>query len=135
MAKGPFVENDTVENHVERINHELRDVSNIEFHSIIQNLGWKRPWRWVPGFWTKENWLFQFYHIVYVIIVFWPFLFWADKWYGWAIASLIFAVGREWEQWKNWDWKVYMWSDRVMDVLGHILGGQMMFWAYKYFTG
>lgn len=129
---GPFVDNATVRKNVERIFKELEDLSNIEYHSIIENLGWKRPWRWVPGFWSKENWLFQFQHILYTFLVFWPFLFWPDKWYGWAISAFIFAAGREYEQWKNWDWKVYMWADRLMDIAGHIAGSQILFWGYKY---
>lgn len=129
--QGPFVDNEVVRENVDKIYSELEPVSDIEYHSIIEKLGWKRPWRWIPTFWSKENWLFQFYHVFYVIIVFWPLVFWPHKWYGWALASLFFALGREYEQWKNWDWKVLMLPDRLLDILGHVLGSQALFWGIK----
>lgn len=128
-SEGPFVDTEVVRQHVGRLHQELQPLTDVEYHSILEKLGWKRPWRWVPAFWSKENWLFQLYHILYVFIVFWPLAFWPDKWFAWATAALIFAVGREYEQWKNWDWKVLMLPDRILDVLGHVVGSQILFWV------
>jgi len=127
-----FVDNETVRNNVQTIHSQLEGVSDIEYHSILNGLGWKRPWRWVPAFWSKENWLFQLFHVMYVVLVFCIPCAWPDKWWSWLVGALVFAAGREYEQWKNWDWKVFMWRDRVLDIVGHLVGSQILFWGIRW---
>jgi hypothetical protein len=131
MQKGPFVDNEVTRKYIEKFHNELQVVSNIEYHSILNGMGWKRPWRWVPPFWSKENWIFQYQHIL-------------NSWlnFGWLILFLpeghlphlvllwsvfVYAAVREYFQWRNWDWKIFMWKDRIIDVIGHLVGIEILY--------
>ena len=95
-------------------------------------VGFRRPWKDSNTGWA--NVLDQLLHVVYAMVVFLPVVAWPTYW-GAALSGFILAVIREWEQWRNWDFKLLLLGNRLLDVASFILGAVLLFFLVQVLFG
>ena len=73
-------------------------------------------------------------HIAYVMTVLFPVVAFPSYW-GTALSALIFALIREYEQYKNWDWELPLIANRTLDVISFVVGGLLLYFLVQTFLG
>lgn len=110
----------------------LNDVAIEDYHAVLTMVGFRRPWKDSNTGWA--NVLDQLLHVVYAMVVFLPVVAWPTYW-GAALSGFILAVIREWEQWRNWDFKLLLLGNRLLDVASFILGAVLLFFLVQVLFG
>jgi general stress protein CsbA len=101
------------------------DENNIaDYHAVLKILGFRHPWKDSNTGWA--NVLDQVLHMTYVMVVLLPIVVW-PSYAGVALTALLFALIREYEQWKNWDWKLLLFWNRTLDVISFVAGGLLLY--------
>ena len=57
------------------------------------------------------------------------------SYWGTALSALIFALIREYEQYKNWDWELPLIANRTLDVISFVVGGLLLYFLVQTFLG
>ncbi len=110
----------------------LNDVAIEDYHAVLKIVGFRRPWKDSNTGWA--NVLDQLLHVVYAMLVFLPVVAWPTYW-GAALSGLILAVIREWEQWRNWDFKLLLPANRLLDVASFVIGAVLLFFLVQVIVG
>lgn len=95
-----------------------------DYHEILNILGFRRPWRPKHTGWI--NVLDQFLHALYAAVIFLPVFIWPSYWTA-ALSGLLMGSLREWEQYKNWDWHILMFWDRLQDASFFAVGAVILY--------
>ncbi len=110
----------------------LGDIAINDYHAVLKTLGFRRPWKDSNTGWA--NVLDQRLHIAYVMTVLFPVVAFPSYW-GTALSALIFALIREYEQYKNWDWELPLIANRTLDVISFVVGGLLLYFLVQTFLG
>ena len=106
------------------VEESLGDIDIVDYHAVLKTLGFRRPWKDSNTGWA--NVLDQLLHVAYAMMVFLPVVAWPTYW-GAALSGFVLAVIREWEQWRNWDFKLLLPGNRLLDIASFILGAVLLF--------
>jgi len=103
----------------------LEDLPPDEYQAVVEALRWfpNKKYRWKPKFWSFTNWSWQGLHALYAIAVFAPIVFIP---HGVYISAFIFALMREYFQWRHFDLRVLMIDDRAVDIFGFLIGAAIL---------
>lgn len=116
---------DELEKLADEVEAILTPLAPADYHAVLTMVGYRRPWRPKHTGWT--NVLDQVLHTVYAIIIFFPLVIWPSYWTA-ALSGLFLGAIREWEQWKNWDFKILMLGDRIQDASFFGVGGVIIYY-------
>lgn len=100
------------------------DITDKDYHVLLKTLGFRRPFKDSNTGWA--NVLDQLLHMGYVMVVLFPVVAFPSYW-GAALTAVIFALIREYEQYKNWDWELPLIANRTLDVLSFLAGGLLLY--------
>lgn len=101
-----------------------KDLTDKEYHALLKTLGFRRPYKDSNTGWA--NVLDQLLHMAYVMMVLFPIVAW-PSYGGVALSAVLFALIREYEQYKNWDWELLLPWNRTLDVLSFLAGGLLLY--------
>ena len=110
----------------------LNDAAIEDYHAVLTILGFRRPWKDSNTGWAGA--LDQLLHVVYAVVVFLPVIAWPSYWAA-ALSGLIFALIREWEQWRNWDYKLLLPGNRLLDVTFFVVGALLVYYLVHLVQG
>lgn len=106
----------------------IKELDPEDYHAVLKTVGFMRPWRPKHVGWVNVR--DQFLHIVYAVIIFLPLVAWPSYWTA-GISGFLLGGIREWEQYKNWDFKILMFWDRLQDALFFAVGALVLYHFFK----
>jgi hypothetical protein len=113
-----------LEEYADRVEEIIAPLSPEHYHKVLEILAFRRPWRPKRTGWI--NVLDQTLHVLYAMIIFMPLL--AMPSYETAASSgFLLGIIREWEQWKNLDFRLLMFWARLQDAIFFAFGATIIY--------
>ena len=113
-----------LEKYVDDVEAMISELGPDKYHQVLRIVGYRRPWRPRRTGWT--NVMDQCLHAVYAFIIYMPLILWPSYLTA-GLSGLLLGTIREWEQYKNHDYKILMFWDRFQDALFFGLGALALF--------
>ncbi len=102
----------------------IKELKPEKYHEVLNIVGFKRPWRPKHTGWVNVQ--DQLLHMFYAVVIFSPIIVWPSYWTA-GISGFLLGGIREWEQYKNWDFKILMFWDRLQDAFFFAVGALILY--------